>query len=237
MACAKYKDWLSDAALGALDAAREVELRAHIAGCAACRAALETEQALFAALDAGLESSVAAEPSPEFIARVRMRVAEQAVQRPSWMAGWLPLTASVVAVLILLVVWFIPRGAQQPSETQSPIAQKPIAPQAIQVPAGAVRRIETATSGHVAIVATPGGRLPRPAEEPEILVPAGQWVAVLRLYEGVSRGRVDGDSLLKPVSAELPAIEDLKLPDLNIPKIEINGHSGGPEKTDGESGK
>lgn len=237
MACAKYKDWLSDAALGALDAAREVELCAHVAGCEACRAALESEQALFAAMDAGLESSVAAEPSPEFVARVRMRVAEQAVQRPSWMAGWLPLTASAVAVVLLLVVWFIPRGAQQPSETQSPIAQKPTAPQAIQVSAGAVRRVETAPAGHVAIVATTGNRVPRSAEEPEILVPAGQWMAVLRLYEGVHRGRVNADSLLKPVPEELPLLEELKVPELSIPKIEINGHSGSPEKTDGESGK
>ena len=69
MGCAKYKDWLSDAALGALDPKREAELRAHVAGCEACRAALESEQALFAAMDAGLESSVASEPSPAFVAR------------------------------------------------------------------------------------------------------------------------------------------------------------------------
>jgi len=239
MACARYKDWLSDAALGALDPARDAELRAHVAECAACRAALEAERALFAAIDAGLEAGVAPEPSPEFAARVRMRVAEEPPPRPGWLTGWLPATAAALAVLVLLVVWYFPHGAQQRSPAVAPPA---VAKQLPPLPAepthvGSVpgsRR--TAVERQVAAAALAGG--PAVAKnEPEVLVPPGQWLAVSRLYRSVQQGRVNPESLLRPLPEVLPAIEDLKVQELKIPAIEINGHSGSREKTEGESGK
>ena len=51
MNCERYKASLTDAALGALEPARDAELRAHLADCAACRAALEKEQRLAMAID------------------------------------------------------------------------------------------------------------------------------------------------------------------------------------------
>jgi negative regulator of sigma E activity len=234
MACAKYKDWLSDAALGALDAARDGELRAHLRECAACRAALEEERALLAAIDAGLEASVAAEPSPSFVAQVRMRVAEEAPPSRAWLAGWLPVTATAVAALILLVVWFVPRGAQQPEATPQTVVQQAPTP---QVPSTAAPEASgTLLRAPVAAPVVPG-RAQQEATEPEILVAADQWATVLRLYEGVQRGRVDTDFLLKPVPGDLPAIENLQVPDLSIPKLEINGHSRGPATPPSESGK
>jgi hypothetical protein len=234
MGCANYKDWLSDAALGALDAQRDAVLRAHLAECAACRAALEAERALFAAMDAGLEASVAAEPSPEFVARVRMRLAEEPAPRAAWLTGWLPVTATAMAVIALAAVWFLPRDTVV-SPPATPEIGKSSAPAAPATPQQQIQDATNTVRGHVGVVTTGIQRPLRPPQQaPEILVPPGQWLAVVRLYEGVNRGRVDTESLLKPVPLELPAIQELKVPELSIPKIEINGHSGTPEKTEGQ---
>ena len=82
MDCKRYKSWLSDAVAGALGPAREAELRAHVEACSDCRALLERERALFEAIDRGVQAHLAAAPSPEFAARARMRLAEEAA-RPS----------------------------------------------------------------------------------------------------------------------------------------------------------
>jgi len=229
---------LSDAALGALDPARDAELRAHAAECAACRAALEAERALFAAIDAGLEARVSPEHSPEFAARVRMRVAEEPLLRPGWLAGWLPATAAALAVLVLLVVWYLPRGTQPSPAVAPPVVAKQLPPPPMEpTHVGSVPGSRRKTVEHLAEVASLAGHPTLAKKEPEILVPPGQWLAVVRLYRSVQQGQVNTEALLKPVPEVLPAIEELKLQDLKIPAIEINGKSGSQEKTEAEGGK
>ncbi|HWQ03294.1 MAG TPA: hypothetical protein VNL38_02335, partial [Candidatus Nitrosotenuis sp.] len=72
MSCAEYKDRLLDFAL---DAAREdAALLAHLKSCAACREELEAQRRIASAMDRALAEEVAAEPSPEFPARVRRQI-------------------------------------------------------------------------------------------------------------------------------------------------------------------
>jgi hypothetical protein len=75
MSCVAYRDDLTDAALGELAPEREAAFAAHAAECAACRAALSREQLLFAAMDRALACAVAGEPSAQFAANVRARIA------------------------------------------------------------------------------------------------------------------------------------------------------------------
>jgi len=53
----------------------------------------------------------------------------------------------------------------------------------------------------------------------------------------VQQGRVNTEALLRPAPDQLVAIEELKVKDLNIPAIEVNGRSGSPEKTGSDEGK
>ncbi len=66
MDCKRYKRWLGDAALEALDHSREVELRAHLAICSECSADLERERRLLAAIDRVIDEGQKAGPSPQF---------------------------------------------------------------------------------------------------------------------------------------------------------------------------
>ena len=145
----RYKTWLSDAAAGALDAAREAELRAHVERCSDCRAALERERTLFEAIDGGIRAHLAAAPSPEFAARLRMRLAEEAA-RPSkygldassrlgtWLAPrfWprfalatsVPAAAAALLAFAVLTVWLARRSASHRATSPQAIAHKDTAP-------------------------------------------------------------------------------------------------------------
>ena len=165
MDCKRYKSWLSDAVAGALGPAREAELRAHVEACSDCRALLERERALFEAIDRGVQAHLAAAPSPEFAARARMRLAEEAA-RPSkyglnagsrlgtWLAPrfWprfglatsVPAAAAALLAFAVLTVWLARRPASHRPTSPQAVAQKDSAPRA-QLPA-----VASQVSGHQA---------------------------------------------------------------------------------------
>ncbi len=120
MDCKQYKENLAAAALGALEPRREAEFAAHLAGCAACRAALDDERRLLDAVDRGVAASVAAEPSAEFAARVRRRLDQEPQPTHSWFGGWVPATAGALAVLALVALWLARRPPVLPGTAEPP---------------------------------------------------------------------------------------------------------------------
>jgi hypothetical protein len=86
-----------------------------------------------ASLDREIESLLASEPSPEFVARVRTRVAAEPEPR-SWRAPWMFAMAGAVAVIVVAVVVWPSRepGASSESAMEPPrVAKTPetVAPQ------------------------------------------------------------------------------------------------------------
>ena len=79
MDCKHVTNRLSDLALGGLDGPRRAEVEAHVEQCPSCRAALERERRLAAAIDREVAAHLATEPSSDFAARVRLRLAQEAV--------------------------------------------------------------------------------------------------------------------------------------------------------------
>lgn len=105
--CEEYGDWMIDAALGALAPERECAFAAHIAQCEPCRKAYEQARQFAVAIDRGVESLVAGEPSPQFAARLRMRIAdEQPTSRFAWLT-WKPAAALALASILAVagIVW------------------------------------------------------------------------------------------------------------------------------------
>ncbi len=246
MACEQYKKNLTDAALRALDPRRDAELRAHLAACEACRAALENEQLLLEAIDRGVAAAVAAKPSPEFAARVRQQIAALAAPSHGWLTGtpwlrWAP-AAGALAVALLVVVWLN-------RQTTTPLR----GPQRIE--SAAVKRSAPAVTGKGAsegparvdtLVSPPGSRMAsartgrqgstvpagiRPAaaraKQPEVLVPPGQDVAVLLLYDAIWKGRADGASLVAEHVSFSP--NELKIAPIEIAPLEVEPKSATKE--------
>jgi len=102
MPCESYKDALVSAAAGAVPTRA---VRAHLASCAACRAAQAEEQSLLASIDAGLgriANASGVEVPASLIPSVRARIAQPAAAQTHRVMP--ALVAAACAALAVLVV-------------------------------------------------------------------------------------------------------------------------------------
>jgi hypothetical protein len=236
MACERFRDALTDVAAGVPAPA---PLEAHLASCEGCQAELHRLRQALAVADAQMAGLVAAEPSPELLARIRQAVAE-ASPSPAWRFGWMwPATAAAATLLVALAVWVgrgpspspearvavdatrrvIPRDLRLPGPEGSAVPADPSslgsngAPRDDRAPAVGDRR-----SPPRARAATVG--VPRD-DAPEVLVPPGEGEALLRLVALVHRDRLSpaglgaagqpSPDLAEPVPLEITPIEIVPL--------------------------
>ena len=233
MDCGRYKESLTDAAVGALPSRRQAELAAHLEGCGECRAALDAERRLLAAIDRAVAASLAAEPSPQFAARVRLRLAEESRPARAWLSWWIPVAAGALAVLAVVAVWLARRQPAAPgiAESARTIAGQP--PPAAEAPALAGKAAPgTRSSLPIERPARPRGGVPvRRNVQPvvtgaaglEVLVPPGQREAVLQLYEAVRRGRMDLASLFAQPAPLEP--EQINIAPLQVDTLDLDSKS------------
>jgi len=228
MSCEQYKSRIADfaaadvaAAFRPADVPSGPDLAAHLKSCASCRAALDAQRSLLASIDRGLASLVAGEPAGDFAAHVRRRIAENAAAPSPWFAGWLPVTAAALALVVLVGVLTIGRPPRPP-QSAGVTPPVPIAPAEKPREAAPPEAARTEPPRSVAI----GHRPPRPGQmaanrEPEVLVPRGEMAAVMRLFNANWSGKADGASL---TAAAIPTTEFLKplaTAELKIAPLEI----------------
>ena len=221
---------INDFALGELSPKSELELLAHVAECEACREAFDQAKALRLVVDRGVETLIEGEPSPQFMARMRARIAaEPAPKRWSWDAWRIweqvarrPLSYGtgvvVLAALLIAVVAGLPRRrvstptVAEVVPTTSPSLQAATAfPKATTIPDRSRKEVVSRSV-----------RSPRIRREPEVLVPKGELLAVVKFYEEIHSRPVDSEQLYaaqqepqKPL--ELKPIEIIPLEPLEAP--------------------
>ncbi|HMD97177.1 MAG TPA: zf-HC2 domain-containing protein [Terriglobia bacterium] len=244
MECKRYEPWSADKVLGALDARRDAELTAHLAGCSRCRAALDREQLLFAAIHRGVAKSVEPSPSPEMAARIRERVTtEVAAERDerrsqtaaaAWLYGsrrWVPVAVAAALVLALGSLWMMHRRGGEHPEATRPAVARSAAPTGQPLPAIATDRasgvqpkrgpfpLKRTVTARAAIRGTLR-RMPRTSPaEPEVLVDKEEAALVLQLYYSASHLPAD-DSASLHLSAQPERDADGNLAALEIPPLE-----------------
>lgn len=212
MSCEKYKSRLLDFALGA----EEADLRAHLDACPSCRAELAAQRALLEKIDRGVAAMVSGEPSGDFAAHVRRRIAENAHAPRPWFADWMPVTAAALALVVLVGVLSIGGPPRPPQSAQvTPPVQESRPPRLPQMAKQAPPIAPAANSSEQRAIRTP--RPPQSAanREPEVLVPRGEMVAVTRLLNANWSGKADGATLM---AAAVPTAELLK----PLTKLELN---------------
>ena len=218
MACERFKQAIIEEAIGP---GANTELDAHLANCADCRDELARQGELQARIMSGVEALVGDAPSPGLLARVRLQIAAEKAPRAF---PWMRWATAGLAVCAVLVIWYAERPrrpisqpevqmvkspAQTPAQAQdSPLtlqpAQKP-PPERLQVEAPrTVKPLDSAAPSRV-VAFKPGpegvlaaAAIKTPAQGPEVIVPAGQREAVLRLVKALQSGRVDAASLMQP---------------------------------------
>jgi anti-sigma factor RsiW len=224
------RERINDFALGEVSQESELELLAHVAECDACREAYGRAKAVRSVVDRGVETLVAGEPSPQFMTRLRGRIAAEPVpERWSWDAWriWehasrqsLPYAVGAVAlatIVAVLVMGLPHRHVSAPSVAEVPptISLSP----SIAADSPKTTAIPEHPRKKLASVPAPSPRIRR---EPEVLVPKGELLAVVRFYEAVHSTPVDSDRLyaaqqepqkpleLKPI--EITPLEPLATP-------------------------
>jgi|ERR1700722_8030255 len=217
-------------ALGELSPKRELELLAHVGECESCREAYDHAKAVRAAVDDSVEALVAAEPSPQFMTRLRAELAsEPAPSRWSWDASTLwghassqTLSYVAAAVVLATILAILVMGLPRPHVSAPTVAEV--------IPARSATA-SAATDGSKNLVnperplkklASRSVSSPRIRREPEVLVPKGELLAVARLYEVIHSTPVDSEQLyaaqqepqkpleIKPI--EVTPLEPLEAP-------------------------
>ncbi len=220
MDCKRFENDLVDAALKELSPRRSERLRAHLVGCEACREALEEQRRLAQAIDRSLAESLACEPSPEFAARVRRRIAQPDAAVSGWWSIRKLAPVGALATLALLVGWMLrphveapvrvakatpgaqtlPSRGNAPANLPAPEAAKPVPPAG----AGRVRR-------HAEQPLVAGNVMP------EVLIPREEVLAVRRFVEQLRQKQIDGAVL---AAARPAATEELKVESLRVETLE-----------------
>jgi hypothetical protein len=235
MNCTRYRRWVKRAALSSLGASRQARLDAHLSECAECRGLLGTERRLAEAINLGLTASVSGSPSPDFTARIRIRLAEEserAQPRLAWVcSGWTPGSVAGVVVLatFLAVIWPVLRQRKQPQPVRqtarmsAPGTPAPVAslPSSVTNSAGAVgvfgaahARIRSTTARHEPARTHDSARAEDNPPQFQVMVEPGQWNAIAVAYRAAQSAHVGVDALAQTSDGD----EQLE----KIKPIEIN---------------
>jgi Putative zinc-finger len=241
--CARFRESMADAADAALSPSLRTEFDVHLRDCATCREELRRVQMLLEAINDGVSASVAAEPSPQLIANVPQRIAEQQYRAPAWwrQRAWLTAASACATLAILLFAARTTHKLNQP--LRGPVPNPIASSSAPSNPSGSPTRrpaVESATSVPprkpaplFARHASPPA-LDRPAPEPEIIVEPGQMRAVLEFVAALKSGQVDGTELL---GSQREANQPLEIKPLVIAPLKISAlkdESGPSTSNDGQ---
>jgi putative zinc finger protein len=233
----QMRERINDFALGELSPKSELELLAHVAECEACREAYDHAEAVRSLVDRGVETLVAGEPSPQFMARLRARISTEAAPKHwSWDAWriWEPATQRrlsyaagavlLATILAILLIGLSRRHVSAPTVTEVTPTTYPPPIAATEPSKGSAdpdRSRKELTSRSV-----PSSKVRR---EPEVLVPKGDLLAVAQFYEAVHSGRVDGDQLY---AAQQETQKPIEVKPIEITPLE----SLEPSVTDSDNG-
>ena len=232
MPCEHYKDALIEAAASSVEP--QGDLRAHLDACAACRAAFEQEQSLFACIDAGLHVTANTEVPASLLPRVLARLDEVSSPQRRRLQPWVFAAASVVLVLAIFLFArpHLSRRDDQAKQTpQIPVEGAP-ATNAGPQNSGPVAQIvwSNANSSQTRVRST----LLRPVAsiQPEVLVPPDEHEAFARFVAVLGERREVALALVR--SAPQTKNESPSLEPLQINELEIKPLTGGvSEQSDG----
>jgi hypothetical protein len=251
MACEGFEKRLTGKALADTDP----ELTAHLATCADCRAEFAAQHALQERITNGIAAMVADEPSPALLTRVRGQIAaEPAPRSANWMQ-WM-ITGVTVTAFAVVAMWMVGRPSRRMIGTGTPsvqsVSQAPSAsvtppnqfasPRSVSSQPLVVRehrQVRTASHSHATAIVPAMVKVDQPVatiaannSRAEIIVPAGQRDAVLRLVHALRTGHVDAASLIR--TSQPGDVAPLAIVPLEVKPLNSEGGDGSPTEFENE---
>jgi hypothetical protein len=246
MACEGFETRLIEKALADTDPA----LTAHLAQCADCRAGLAAQSALQQRITNGISAMVADELSPALLTRVRAEIASMEAPRSAKWMQW-AFAGVPVTVFAIVAMWMIGRPSTRinnaenlpvQTATSAPVSQtaapNQVPPQEVLQSKKTITRehhsLRNASQANSSLLVPAMVKVAQPVitaaannSPSEIIVPAGQREAVLRLVNALRTGRVDAASLMR--TTQPGEVAPLKIAPLELKPINGGGEGPGDE--------
>jgi hypothetical protein len=229
MPCEKYQDALIDLAAEGAEPAGDV--RAHLNACVLCRAYVEQERSLLAAIDSGVRRSTNAPLPPAVLQRFEAHLAQQAQPNRVLNLRWL-YTGAAFATATVFIVFALPHLRSHVTLEQS-----------TDVSQAAHAAIEQAQEARpMAPLFPPGSPLaayrlgkhsatPGTITQPELLVPPEERVAFEHFLSDLN-GREDlAAAIVKPIHAQREQrVISLDTPDIEIAALTVEPIQDGSDR-------
>jgi hypothetical protein len=220
MSCERFRKPINSHAAGA---ALSPAAAAHLGSCDGCTAQLESQRRLLADVDAELARTLSLSASPEFVRRVTSSVGAIPGRPIAWRPGaaWVGLAAAaaiVVASFLRASNPTVPQAAPESAAAAPPAAAPSIVaePRAPSVGHSRSARLQRGSRRPAAA--------PR-AEQPPVIVDAGQARAIARLREALRQGHLSEEALPRPQTQETAfaglLIPPLEVSEISVPDVEI----------------
>ena len=160
------------------------------------------------ALDREIDAALAVDPSPEFVARVRARIAGEPTPAPWWQLRWtmlVPVAGAAIVVIAAAMWWREPSPEQVASRAgndvvlSAPSLERPVSSQVDTTPIPRVPRVQgrspRALPGPQSVAPTlsgpqPVARILSGPREPEVLISRDEQRAFALLVAAVREGRI-----------------------------------------------
>jgi len=196
-----------------------------------------------AALDRELERAFAVDPSPEFVTRVRGRIADEAPRAWTWNRPWSFAGGPIVAIAVILIAIQLWDRREVPA-TVPLLAARTVAPVTGRL-IDRASAVAIAASQPVDVVPLPVRRLRESPAEPdrravqaiavaqdpaaEVLLDPRETTALRALIAGVRSGRVNLDPVVRasvPTAMDLPPVDAIVIPPITIEPLAPAGAEG-----------
>lgn len=221
MLCDKYKKALITAA--ASGTALPSALGEHVKACAYCRDIVTAEQALLAAIDAGLRNTANARGPSSFLPHVRAKLAAERPREPILA----PAVAFACAIALAVVIVALPRRAHEEVGTRSVPTIRKMAPAGGGTAVRVVPESKTAQLRTALELRTQPNVSAAMRHEPEVLVEPEQEELLTRFYASVQNPLAhartvvasDQEAAAKSLVIRELAVNELKIEDLGEPGL------------------
>ena len=218
MVCENYTGLLMKAASGELAPSRHSELIVHVSGCEGCREAYGRAQMAMALADQGIDALVTGDPSPQFAAKLRARIADEKMSsRAAW--AWLvPVAASAIILAGIATIATM-------SSLKHHLPRAPV-PNIASVPSRGVSGASSVSHPPAVIGGTRShalhARAVFSAREHEVLVAPGQMEALLRLNVALQQQPANrARAVAQPEEIAQPLeVKPLEIKSLEVSKID-----------------
>jgi hypothetical protein len=227
MPCEEFQGALIDLAAGGDCAEVSGAALAHVAACAECRASLERERSLFAAMDAGVRELANAEVPTAWVRSVEMRIAKEVAPNRAGQLRWAYVGAIAAGVLIVMLPALRSRNATRPVGTEGQVSsaapQQNMLTAQIVAPGATRTRTELRAQRHARALKTASEALPVPDESLVVLVPAEEKAAFAKFVHQVAADHEVAAAMVNPAPetrAPFLQVEPLNLARLEIQRLE-----------------